>query len=418
MDSKTESNSRVTMAGDSFTARSLGLLNNIGEYIAEYSIGQFVLRKIDDVLWIVEKIAQWSVPITAIEKSKENSPSTNDTNEKPPQNTLVRPLPWILFFPALIALRIFRGVVNILAMLLGMETITSVAFVKFISEKRGKLNTIRSTGIINALIKKNGTDSLIRRLYSNILSALCFQRVCMESNTNNTQNVEPMIVGSNNNEINGVDTEEHNHVENNNMTDNNVEEIIKRIKDYAERSSSYGEESDIVLTDSEDIVNDDDDSVSSTNEMDNEAIDENKKNTNADAKSDDSTYLTPTLESIAPSINSQIIAEENEDSDVSTRGTALNPTTSGLSSNRETSSKRDLESEVTHNVDNIDVLNELLRNSLKNMENGEDQSSNSSASTLIINEFINNEIHTENDNGNSQEISTTVDDSNNLEGMS
>ncbi|XP_044737359.1 uncharacterized protein LOC123299157 isoform X2 [Chrysoperla carnea] len=429
MDPKNKNNSKVIMAGETYTEKSFELLNNIGEYIAEYSIGQFILKKFDDFLWIVEKIAQWSVPIKSLEKSEGNLPAIiNDSNDKSAPNTLVRPLPWILFFPALIALRILKGVLNTIAMLLGLETITSITIVKFINGKRVKLNTIRTTGISNALLKKHGLDyrALIKRLYSNILSALCFQRVCMESNTNHRQNVEPMIVGSTNTEKSVTETEEHNHVKNDIVTDNNVDEIIKRIKDYAEQSSSFGEESDIDLSEPED-VNDDDGSASSTNVSDNEIIEENKKNSHVDnAPSDDSTYSTPKLESIAPSIKSQIIAEETEDSDVSTKGTVSNTkgavnkfkTHTRVSLNKETSSKRDLESELNESVDNdIDVLDELIRNSIKTdiIENGEDQSSNSCADTIITNEFMNNEIHSENDSINSQNKSPKVDSCNNLE---
>jgi hypothetical protein len=93
---------------------------HVAESFAATSLGQSVIRHIDRTLWIVENTAKWSLPqITNI-----------DSDEKsihPPP--LIRPLPWLLFLPALIVLRFIRTGLSLLLLICGQSPITPVALV-------------------------------------------------------------------------------------------------------------------------------------------------------------------------------------------------------------------------------------------------------------------------------------------------
>ncbi|XP_018404961.1 PREDICTED: histone chaperone RTT106-like isoform X2 [Cyphomyrmex costatus] len=92
-------------------------------------LGQTILKLIDYFLWIVEKCMEWSLPRQNIKDEKDSK-----------KMELVRPLPWLLFLPSLIILRIIRVIVNIGASILSYPKITSSEMVKLVQKYRRYLH--------------------------------------------------------------------------------------------------------------------------------------------------------------------------------------------------------------------------------------------------------------------------------------
>ncbi|XP_076238848.1 uncharacterized protein LOC143181976 [Calliopsis andreniformis] len=99
------------------------------------SIGQSLFKLIDSCLWVIEKSAQWSLPAHEI-TAEENGKVFGKVE-------LVRPLPWILFLPGLVILRIIRGGLNVGAFVLGYPQIQPIGMVKFMQKGRRRLRTIQ-----------------------------------------------------------------------------------------------------------------------------------------------------------------------------------------------------------------------------------------------------------------------------------
>lgn len=116
--------------------RSKFIYNKVYEVLghaAATELGQYAIRHVDNLLWKIEKTAKWSIPENLdIDDSK--------TINIPP---LVRPLPWLLFIPALIALRFIRIALTFISLCLGGEPVTSKSIVYFIQTRRRKLRSIK-----------------------------------------------------------------------------------------------------------------------------------------------------------------------------------------------------------------------------------------------------------------------------------
>ncbi|XP_065086231.1 heat shock protein DDB_G0288861 [Ochlerotatus camptorhynchus] len=103
-------------------------------------IGNYVYHRFDACLAIVEKTAKWSLP--------QPPPSEEDTGKTtisaPP---LVRPLPWIFFLPALIALRLLRYSLSFVALLIGKQPVCPITMVSFLQNRRRKLRALKYRGL-------------------------------------------------------------------------------------------------------------------------------------------------------------------------------------------------------------------------------------------------------------------------------
>lgn len=102
--------------------------------------GNYMYHRIDACLAVVEKTAKWSLP-------QSPPPSEEDTtkmNISPPP--LIRPLPWILFLPALIALRLVRVSLSFIALLIGKQPVYPVTMVSFLQSRRRKLRALKYRG--------------------------------------------------------------------------------------------------------------------------------------------------------------------------------------------------------------------------------------------------------------------------------
>ncbi|XP_015606389.1 uncharacterized protein LOC107273086 isoform X2 [Cephus cinctus] len=125
------SNSTVSRLGETIVASI--------ESAARLQLVQTLLKLTDRFLWIVEKSAEWSLPVQEI---------TTETNGKTfGKMELVRPLPWIFFLPSLIILRAIRMGLNVGAFVLGYPTVQPSGMVKLIQKSRRRLRTIKSNGL-------------------------------------------------------------------------------------------------------------------------------------------------------------------------------------------------------------------------------------------------------------------------------
>lgn len=105
-------------------------LTRFSELVASTGVGQYAIKKLDNVLWTVEKTAKWSLPqYTRINSpaKQQNDQETQETINEPP---LTRPLPWIFFIPMLIALRMVRTGLSLVALLLRKNPVTPQVMVR------------------------------------------------------------------------------------------------------------------------------------------------------------------------------------------------------------------------------------------------------------------------------------------------
>lgn len=133
--------------------RSKFIYNKVYEVLshaAATELGQYTIRHVDNLLWKIEKTAKWSIPENLdIDDSK--------TINVPP---LVRPLPWLLFIPALIALRFIRIALTFISLCLGGDPVTSKTIVYFIQTRRRKLRSIKYDAFreMRRKLEENGGD--------------------------------------------------------------------------------------------------------------------------------------------------------------------------------------------------------------------------------------------------------------------
>ncbi|XP_014230876.1 uncharacterized protein LOC106655168 isoform X1 [Trichogramma pretiosum] len=116
---------------------------------AQMSIGQAILKAIDKVLWTIEKSVQWSLPSTDVRMEVNGKPSS--------EVDFVRPLPWILFLPTLIFLRVVRISINLTASVLGYPKVEPIDMIQVLQKSRKRIQAIKSTGMKNMKLNKGST---------------------------------------------------------------------------------------------------------------------------------------------------------------------------------------------------------------------------------------------------------------------
>lgn len=134
------------------------MLYDVGARAVTTSVGQFFYKRVDNLLWTVEKTARWSLPqpaptatTTTTSTASKASTATGEESEDvtgtnisgPP---LIRPLPWLLFLPALIALRIVRSTLSLSARAIGRGPVLPATIVGFLQNKRRKLRALKYRG--------------------------------------------------------------------------------------------------------------------------------------------------------------------------------------------------------------------------------------------------------------------------------
>ncbi|CAK9811409.1 hypothetical protein ANTQUA_LOCUS6799 [Anthophora quadrimaculata] len=109
---------------------------------SQTSLGKMLFKLLDSFLWGVEKSAQWSLPsheVTAEENGKVFG-----------KIELVRPLPWFLFLPGLVILRIIRSGLNVGAFIFGYPQIQPSGMVKFVQKTRRRLRAMNMKAVKSA----------------------------------------------------------------------------------------------------------------------------------------------------------------------------------------------------------------------------------------------------------------------------
>lgn len=96
-------------------------------------VGSVAYSRLQASLGIIEKTARWSLP----------RKYAKDALSGPP---LERPLPWILFLPALLALRLIRCTMSVILLMFGQPPVDPTTMVNFLQLKRKKLRDLRTHG--------------------------------------------------------------------------------------------------------------------------------------------------------------------------------------------------------------------------------------------------------------------------------
>ncbi|XP_058797943.1 uncharacterized protein LOC131668102 isoform X2 [Phymastichus coffea] len=109
------------------------------ESAAQMSVGQAILRMVDKIMWVIEKSMQWSLP------APENVTEENGKSFGKPE--LVRPLPWIVFLPTILMLRVFRASINAVVVILGYPTVEPSDMIRVVQRGRRRLRTIKTSAL-------------------------------------------------------------------------------------------------------------------------------------------------------------------------------------------------------------------------------------------------------------------------------
>lgn len=122
--------------------RGRGCLEYVGEQVASCPLGQILIRGADRLLWTVETSVQWFVE----SKEPEKDGSIPETSSRP---DLVRPLPWVLFLPLLVGLRLVKTAAEKVAFLRGREPPSPLQVVRYIRVRRRRLRAVKYHGLRN-----------------------------------------------------------------------------------------------------------------------------------------------------------------------------------------------------------------------------------------------------------------------------
>jgi Domain of unknown function (DUF4820) len=172
--------------------------NNVLEYCATTSAGQFVIRYVDKFLWTVENTVKWSLPQSLSTESDEK------TIHPPP---LIRPLPWLVFLPALIALRFLRTGLSLVLLMVGQGPVTPKSMVSCVQTVRRKIRAFKYHGLRVIRLKhmsQQNKRSLISTIFNSLRVLLCLPRleddqsvqVTMTSPANKSNNNHKNVVGA------------------------------------------------------------------------------------------------------------------------------------------------------------------------------------------------------------------------------
>lgn len=115
------------------SGRVISWMESILSAVSQTFMGLPFLKLFDYCLYVAEKSAQWSLPSHEI--------NAEESGKLFGKIELIRPLPWILFLPGLIILRIIRGGLNMGAFLIGYPPVEAIAMVKFLQKSRRRLRT-------------------------------------------------------------------------------------------------------------------------------------------------------------------------------------------------------------------------------------------------------------------------------------
>ncbi|XP_076287919.1 uncharacterized protein LOC143212714 isoform X5 [Lasioglossum baleicum] len=138
----------------------IGWMESMFITISQTFVGLPLLKLFDYCLYVAEKSAQWSLPSHEI--------STEEHGKMFGKIELVRPLPWILFLPGLVILRIIRGGLNAGAFLFGYPRVEAIVMVKFLQKSRRRLRAFH----LRAAKSSRRRDKILMKSIRSSLSTL------------------------------------------------------------------------------------------------------------------------------------------------------------------------------------------------------------------------------------------------------
>ncbi|XP_049544739.1 uncharacterized protein LOC125956688 isoform X2 [Anopheles darlingi] len=170
--------------------------------------GQFIYKHAENVLWTVEQTARWSLPqASPTEYQASDYKSAKDHGRYWEKETstcsgapLIRPMPWVLFLPTLICLRMVRSVLSMASRSIGRGPFLPSNMVGFIQNKRRKLRALKYRG--QRLERKSKIESATwwKRIFLGPLKMiLCIRPVDLKTSSDVEQHA---VIGKNRHEIN------------------------------------------------------------------------------------------------------------------------------------------------------------------------------------------------------------------------
>ncbi|XP_023246965.1 uncharacterized protein LOC106642631 isoform X3 [Copidosoma floridanum] len=232
--------------------KKVGKVFKSGMYsVARTTVGQKLLSMGDKVLTILDECLQWSLPLPE---------KTEEKNGEPCGKTeLKRPLPWIIFLPTLVVLRITRLALNFSVYILSMEPYEPAHMLLMIRSAQRRLNESRCRALKEPRSQKGSPEKLS--------SGKCILDTNTAVGTGNSSKKQKTEVTEINLSSEGDNLEE----------DEKFEDKLQR---YANESSE--DDPDFVLQNSDSQTNDEEDESSDSGDSITEAEIADIKNDQAD----------------------------------------------------------------------------------------------------------------------------------------
>ncbi|XP_023246964.1 uncharacterized protein LOC106642631 isoform X2 [Copidosoma floridanum] len=234
--------------------KKVGKVFKSGMYsVARTTVGQKLLSMGDKVLTILDECLQWSLPLPE---------KTEEKNGEPCGKTeLKRPLPWIIFLPTLVVLRITRLALNFSVYILSMEPYEPAHMLLMIRSAQRRLNESRCRALKEPRSQKGSPEKL------KLSSGKCILDTNTAVGTGNSSKKQKTEVTEINLSSEGDNLEE----------DEKFEDKLQR---YANESSE--DDPDFVLQNSDSQTNDEEDESSDSGDSITEAEIADIKNDQAD----------------------------------------------------------------------------------------------------------------------------------------
>ncbi|XP_078042785.1 uncharacterized protein LOC144473095 isoform X2 [Augochlora pura] len=136
--------------------------------VSQTFVGLPLFKAIDYFLNVVEKSTQWSLPAHEI--------SAEENGKLFGKIELLRPLPWILFIPGLVILRVIRVGINVGAFIFGYPYVEPLKMVKFVQRCRRRLRTINLKAVKSSRRRPNANKDklLVRSIRLTLSTLFCF----------------------------------------------------------------------------------------------------------------------------------------------------------------------------------------------------------------------------------------------------
>lgn len=107
---------------------------------------------------------------------------------------LIRPLPWVLFLPALVVIRYIRVILSLLSICCGFEEIEASTMVTFLHKSRRNVRQISTEAKRNKTVNQCSSITYIKRSILSFLSNLSKFQIPTKSNPNKIQSNKTSVI--------------------------------------------------------------------------------------------------------------------------------------------------------------------------------------------------------------------------------